>query len=75
MDDLFDELPNFTEVLEDIRRTVQTFEDYYLDDRSKDDTRPGYDGYFSHLDYVTLRPDIESLEHNQSRKKIGRAHV
>jgi mannose/cellobiose epimerase-like protein (N-acyl-D-glucosamine 2-epimerase family) len=56
------------EVLEDIRRTVETFEDYYLDDKSKDPTRPGYGGYFSHLDYATLRPDVESLAHNQSRK-------
>ncbi len=56
------------EVLEDIRRTVNTFNDYYLDDASKDPSRPGYGGYFSHLDYATMRPDVESLQHNQSRK-------
>jgi mannose/cellobiose epimerase-like protein (N-acyl-D-glucosamine 2-epimerase family) len=56
------------EVLDDIRRTVNAFNDYYLDDKSKDSERPGYGGYFSHLDYATMRPDVESLQHNQSRK-------
>ncbi len=47
------------EVLEDIRRTVRMFQDFY-----RDDPRFGYTGtggYFSHIDYATMRPDAEAL--------------
>ncbi len=53
-------ITNDWEVLEDIRRTVRTFNDCYLDDKEG--------GYFSHLDYATMRPDSEALGINQSRK-------
>ncbi len=57
------------EVLEDIRLTLNTFFDFYRDDEeAKHKGFPGLGGYFSHLDYVTLRPDTPSLGHNQSRK-------
>jgi mannose/cellobiose epimerase-like protein (N-acyl-D-glucosamine 2-epimerase family) len=48
------------EVLDDIQRTVRTFNKYFLDTSGR--------GYFSHLDYATLRPDAPSLGQNQSRK-------
>jgi mannose/cellobiose epimerase-like protein (N-acyl-D-glucosamine 2-epimerase family) len=56
------------EVMEDIRRTVRTFNDFYLDDKTKADNHPGYGGYFSHLDYATMRPDVEVLGDNRLRK-------
>lgn len=56
------------EVLDDIRRTVATINDFYLDDKSKNDQFPGHGGYFSHLDAATMRPDVEALGDNQSRK-------
>lgn len=57
------------EVLEDIRRTVNSFQAYYHDvegDRTPQFPREG--GYFSHLDYATMRPDSPALGHNASRK-------
>jgi mannose/cellobiose epimerase-like protein (N-acyl-D-glucosamine 2-epimerase family) len=57
------------EVLEDIRRTVKSFNAFYLDEKS--DERPyakGYGGYFSHIDYATMRPDTERLGNNRMRK-------
>ena len=61
------------EVLEDLRRTVNAFHDFYLDDRST--TRisrrcggPRPRGYFSHLDYATMRPDTDHLGQNRLRK-------
>ncbi|MDX2084747.1 MAG: N-acyl-D-glucosamine 2-epimerase [Candidatus Melainabacteria bacterium] len=55
-------ITNDWEVLEDIRRTVSMFNDFFLDaPRRQEDGFPGKDGYFSHIDYVTLRPDTESL--------------
>jgi len=56
------------EVMEDIRRTVRAFNDFYLDDKTKADDRPGYGGYFSHIDYATMRPDVETLGDNRARK-------
>ena len=56
------------EVLEDIRRTVNMFNDFYLDEISKNPEFPGHGGYFSHLDYATMRPDVPELGKNQSRK-------
>ena len=55
-------------VMEDIRRTVRAFNDFYLDDKTKANDRPGYGGYFSHLDYATMRPDVEALGDNRARK-------
>ncbi|WP_247547916.1 AGE family epimerase/isomerase [Bradyrhizobium sp. 177] len=54
------------DVLEDIRRTVRIFQDFY-----RDHEQYGYGGtggYFSHLDYATMRPDVESLGDNRLRK-------
>ena len=54
------------EVLEDIRRTIRAFNDFY-----EDDPKFGYGGtggYFSHLDYATLRPDVDALGDNRLRK-------
>jgi mannose/cellobiose epimerase-like protein (N-acyl-D-glucosamine 2-epimerase family) len=58
-------------VLEDIHRTVRTFNDFYLDGRQSDPLNPqpkAPDGYFSHLDYATMRPDADSLGINKSKK-------
>ncbi|MFD0683468.1 AGE family epimerase/isomerase [Actinomadura fibrosa] len=55
--------------LDDIRRTVRTFFDFYRDDEAaKERGLPGYGGYFSHLDPVTRRPDVPALGDNASRK-------
>ena len=54
------------ETLEDIRRTVRTFQDFYRDDPETGLARAG--GYFSHLDYVTFRPDTDALGPNKMRK-------
>lgn len=56
------------EVLQDIRRTVRTFNDYYLDRTTATNSFPGLGGYFSHIDYATLRPDTEALGNNRLRK-------
>lgn len=61
-------ITNDWEVLEDIRRTVRTFNDFYLDSKEKNTDFPGEGGYFSHLDYATMRPDSPALDGNQSRK-------
>jgi hypothetical protein len=55
------------EVLDDIKRTVRTFNDFYLDLESEYGEH-AYGDYFSHIDYVTMRSDSDSLEHNKSRK-------
>lgn len=57
------------EVLEDIRRTVNAFQDFYHDDeQAKQKGFPGLGGYFSHIDYTTLRPDTPGLGENRLRK-------
>jgi mannose/cellobiose epimerase-like protein (N-acyl-D-glucosamine 2-epimerase family) len=48
------------EVLHDIRRTIATFNEFYLD--KKDGS------YFSHVDYSTLSPHSPTLGPNQARK-------
>src|SRR5271166_126879 len=53
-------------VLEDIRRTVRTFQDFYRDDPKFGYTGTG--GYFSHIDYATLRPDVDALGDNKLKK-------
>jgi putative intracellular protease/amidase/mannose/cellobiose epimerase-like protein (N-acyl-D-glucosamine 2-epimerase family) len=63
-------ITNDWEVLEDIRRTVRTFNDFYDDKKNNADV-PGKEGYFSHLDYATMRPDSDALdvpEKNQKNK-------
>lgn len=54
------------QILDDIRRTLNTFDDYFRDTPGRG--LPGHGGYFSHLDPVTMRPDSASLGQNQSRK-------
>ncbi|MGY4801324.1 AGE family epimerase/isomerase [Teichococcus aerofrigidensis] len=54
------------EVLEDVARTIRTFQDYYLDDPKFGYTGAG--GYFSHIDYATRRPNADSLGNNKMRK-------
>lgn len=57
------------EVMKDIERTINTFNDFYLDDeKATEKGFPGYGGYFSHVDYVTMRPDTDALGKNKSRK-------
>jgi mannose/cellobiose epimerase-like protein (N-acyl-D-glucosamine 2-epimerase family) len=57
------------EVLEDIRRTLNSFQAYYHDVKGRREPEfPGHGGYFSHLDYATMRPDSPALGHNASRK-------
>lgn len=50
------------EVLEDIKRTVNTFNKYYIDTSE-------HGGYFSHLDYATLTTDSEDLDSDKYRNK------
>ena len=54
------------EVLEDIHRTVHSFQQFYLD--SPENGFDGLGGYFSHIDYATMRPDTEALGDNRLRK-------
>lgn len=61
------------EVLEDIRRTIATFQAFFHDgagDDDRDPPFPGLGGYFSHIDPGTMRPDNVQLgpDKNQSRK-------
>ncbi|PSB09054.1 N-acyl-D-glucosamine 2-epimerase [Pleurocapsa sp. CCALA 161] len=55
------------EVLDDILRTIRTFNDFYLDFESKYG-KDAFGDYFSHLDYATLSWDSEALGDNQGRK-------
>lgn len=57
------------EVLEDIRRTINAFLTFYHDGPDNQDKGyPGLGGFFSHLDYITMRPDVLALKGNRSRK-------
>lgn len=57
------------EVLEDLRCTVNAFHDFFLDEKREGDTAfQGRRGYFSHLDYATMRPDTDHLGQNRLRK-------
>ncbi|HEY4025259.1 MAG TPA: AGE family epimerase/isomerase, partial [Candidatus Dormibacteraeota bacterium] len=47
-------------ILADAKMTIKLFERHYLD--------PDREGYFSHLDPVTMDPRAESLTHNRARK-------
>jgi len=55
------------EVLEDIRRTINSFQAYYLDS-PENYPQSGTGGYFSHIDYATFRADTEALGDNKLRK-------
>ncbi|MBN9519829.1 N-acyl-D-glucosamine 2-epimerase [bacterium] len=57
----FYRITNDKQVLDDIRRTVRMFQDFF---RDKSDRR----GYYSHLDYVTFSPRNPSLGNNTARK-------
>ncbi len=57
----FYRISNDREVLDDIRMTVNMFQDFFKD---KTDRR----GYYSHLDYVTFSPKDSSLGNNTARK-------
>lgn len=57
------------EVLEDIRRTLNSFQDFFWDPPSaKEKGFAGTGGYYSHLDPATMRPDTVVPEENRSRK-------
>ena len=56
------------EVLEDIQRTVKSFNRFFLDEKNVKEDFPGYGGYFSHVDPVTMRPDSDSLGPRKLRK-------
>ena len=57
------------EVLEDIRRTINSFQDFFWDPPSaKEKGFAGAGGYYSHLDPATMRPDTVTPEQNRSRK-------
>jgi mannose/cellobiose epimerase-like protein (N-acyl-D-glucosamine 2-epimerase family) len=60
-------------VLSYIVRTIAAFEKFYLDEyREGDDCFTGAGGYFSHIDTVTMRPDVEALvrgDYNNREKK------
>ena len=57
------------EVLEDIRRSVRAFNAFFLDEaRSGDAAFKGYGGYFSHIDYATMRPEFNPNPNNNLRK-------
>lgn len=55
------------EVLDDIKRTVRTFNDFFFD-RESEYGKNAYGDYFSHLDYATMSWDSEALGDNQARK-------
>lgn len=55
------------EVLDDIKRTVRTFNDFFVDPKSEYGN-DAYGDYFSHLDYATMTWDSPDLGNNQSRK-------
>lgn len=57
------------EVLEDIRRTVAAFNAFFLDEqRDGDAAFSGAGGYFSHIDYATMRPDRNANPANNLKK-------
>lgn len=57
------------EVLEDIRRTINAFQAFYYDSpAAKEKGFAGTGGYYSHIDYATMRPDTLQLGENRSQK-------
>lgn len=58
-----------TEVLEDIRRTINAFQAFWWDPpAAREKGFAGTGGYYSHLDPVTMRPDTPALGDNFRRK-------
>jgi mannose/cellobiose epimerase-like protein (N-acyl-D-glucosamine 2-epimerase family) len=55
------------EVLDDIKRTVRAFNDFFVD-RESEYGEDAYGDYFSHLDYATMSWDSEALGDNRARK-------
>lgn len=56
------------EVLDDIKRTVQAFNTFFLDDGEANPGLPGKGGYFSHIDPVTVDPGDDKLGQNKLQK-------
>jgi len=57
------------ELLEDIQRTINTFQSFFWDSPSATDKGfAGKGGYYSHLDPATMRPDKVLAEENRSKK-------
>ncbi|MDD1725233.1 MAG: AGE family epimerase/isomerase, partial [Methanospirillum sp.] len=56
------------EVLNDIIRTVKSFNKFYKDDRAINPDYPGNGGYFSHIDPVTFVPYDPALGKNRLKK-------
>ncbi len=55
------------EVRDDIARTMATFNAFFLDNRT-DEPFANKDGWFSHIDYATLRPDRNPIADNNLKK-------
>jgi mannose/cellobiose epimerase-like protein (N-acyl-D-glucosamine 2-epimerase family) len=60
------------DVLQDIKRTVKAFNSFYLDSKDVNPEFPGLGGYFSHIDYATMRPDHPKLDENPSHPNCAR---
>ena len=58
------------EVLGDIRRTIKSFQDFFHDPPEAKAAKnfAGTGGYYSHIDPVTMRPDVDQLGPNRSQK-------
>ncbi len=57
------------EVLRDIRRTIRAFNAFFLDEKREDDPAfQGHGGYFSHIDYATMRPNLNQNPDNNLKK-------
>ncbi len=56
----FYRISNDWETLDDIKRTIEFFDKMFRDKK--------YQGYFSHIDYATFRPDTPALEDNCNKK-------
>ncbi|RVE91073.1 hypothetical protein CN238_08365 [Sinorhizobium meliloti] len=56
-----------------INRTIESFQRYFLDTKaghaSNDPSYTGAGGYYSHIDYVTLRPDSPALDATNNRER------
>lgn len=60
------------EVLEDIRRTVNTFQGFFYDGQGEEYEKKGFPGelgYFSHIDPDTMRPDSILLGKDKNYKR------
>lgn len=55
------------EVLDDIKRTIRAFNDFFTDPQSEYG-KDAFGDYFSHLDYATMSWDSDALAHNKERK-------